>query len=209
MVLIKVVISALPIFQFSSLLAPISVKYSIAQEIRKFLWQGRKTNTERMHLVNWNIVRAPKTHGGLGILDPTLSNISLGDKILWRLVIGKQEWWKHFLVHKCLEGDQLHCLDTTPPTQPGSPIWKLLKPSLSLFHSKSTWILENRKQISIWEDYIMGNPLLRENKEQEPLFLWFSEHGINTLFYLSIWNPYGSWVGWLLANHPPHLLPIF
>jgi hypothetical protein len=113
-----------------------------------------------MHLVNWNIVRVPKSHGGLGILDPTLSNISLGDKILWRLVTGKKEWWKKVLVHKYLEGDQLHCLDTTPPTQPGSPIWKLLKASLSLFQSKSTWIPGNGKQISIWEDNIMGNPPL-------------------------------------------------
>jgi hypothetical protein len=47
-----------------------------------------------MHLINWNVVRALKTHGGLGILDPTLSNLDLGEKILWRLVSGKKEWWK-------------------------------------------------------------------------------------------------------------------
>jgi hypothetical protein len=140
-VLIKAVLSALPIFQFSSLLAPTSVKSTITQEIRKFLWQGGKNNNKRMHLVNWNTVRAPKIHGGLGIRDPTLSNIALGAKILWRLVIGKQEWWKKVPVQKYLEGDQLRCLDTTPPTQPGSPIWKLLKASLPLFQSKATWIL--------------------------------------------------------------------
>jgi hypothetical protein len=35
------------------------------------------------------IVRAPKSHGGLGILDPTLTNLALGAKILWHLVSDK------------------------------------------------------------------------------------------------------------------------
>jgi hypothetical protein len=86
-VLIKLVLSSLPIFQFSTLLAPTNVKLSIAQELRGFLWHGVKSNTKRMHLVNWNIVRAPKTHEGLEIIDPTLSNLALGAKILgdWSL----------------------------------------------------------------------------------------------------------------------------
>jgi hypothetical protein len=77
-VLIKTALSALPIFQFLSLLAPPSVKTSISQEIRKFLWRGGNNNNKIMHLVNWKIVRVPKTHGGLGILDPSLSNLVLG-----------------------------------------------------------------------------------------------------------------------------------
>jgi hypothetical protein len=104
---IKSILTTLPIFQFSSLLAPTNVKSSISQEIQKFLWMGGKTNTKRMHLVKWKTIRAPKTHGGLGIPDPTLTNMALGVKILWRLVTGKHESWKKVLPHKYLIGDRL------------------------------------------------------------------------------------------------------
>jgi hypothetical protein len=49
-VLIKAVLSALLVFQFSSLLAPRNIKSSIAQEIKKFLWQGGKSNSKRLPL---------------------------------------------------------------------------------------------------------------------------------------------------------------
>ena len=99
-----------------------------------------------MHLVNWNIVRATKTHGGLGIFDPSLSNLALGEIILWHLVFGRKEWWKKVLIHKYFEGDKIQSLDATPSSQPGSPIWKLLKASLPLIKRKITWILGNGKR---------------------------------------------------------------
>jgi len=70
LVLIKSVLSSLPIYQFSSLLAPMGIKKSLAQAIRKCLWQGGKSNTKKFHLVNWNLVKSPKDHGGLGVRDP-------------------------------------------------------------------------------------------------------------------------------------------
>jgi hypothetical protein len=97
---------------------------------KKIPLAGGKKNTKRMHLVNWNIVRALKIHGGLGILDLVLTNLVLGAKILWHLVTGKKEWWKKVLVNKYLEGDRIRCMDSSPSRQPGSPIWKLLKASL-------------------------------------------------------------------------------
>jgi hypothetical protein len=49
-VLIKSVLSALPIFQFSSLLAPKGILKDLAQLIHKFLWQGGKSNHKKFHL---------------------------------------------------------------------------------------------------------------------------------------------------------------
>jgi hypothetical protein len=63
LVLIKAMLSAFPIYQFSSLLAPASIKSSLAQSIRKFLWEGGKTNRKRYHLVKWQVVREPKELG--------------------------------------------------------------------------------------------------------------------------------------------------
>jgi len=81
-VLIKSVLSALPIFQYSTLLALVGIKQQIAQEIRRFLLQAGHTDSKRFHLVNWTTVRAPKAHSGLGIKDPALMNLAMGVKIL-------------------------------------------------------------------------------------------------------------------------------
>jgi hypothetical protein len=81
-------------FQFSSLLAPMGIKKAMAKFIHKFLWQGGKDNEKKFHMENWNIVCAPREHGGLRVLDPERVNISLGEKLLWILVIGSKEWWK-------------------------------------------------------------------------------------------------------------------
>jgi hypothetical protein len=104
LVLIKYVLSSLPIYHFSSLLAPMGIKKYLAQDIQKFLWQGGKSNTNRLHLANWNLVRSPKDHRGLGIRDPKLVNIALGTKLLWRMVMGKNKWWKKSLMKKNLKG---------------------------------------------------------------------------------------------------------
>jgi hypothetical protein len=45
LVLAKEILLALLVFQYSSLLAPMSVKRKIARQIRKFLWEGRKNST--------------------------------------------------------------------------------------------------------------------------------------------------------------------
>jgi hypothetical protein len=65
-----------------------SVEREISHQIQKFLWEGGKTSTKKFHLVNWRIVRAPKMNGGLGIKDPTLVNVALGAKLLWRMISG-------------------------------------------------------------------------------------------------------------------------
>eukprot|EP00253_Pinus_taeda_P013603 PITA_13603 len=85
-ILIKSVLSALPIFQAAFLLAPPNVMEQISRLLRDFLWQGGKGNENRIHLVNWDAVKRMKEEGGLQIRDPQLVNLALGGKILWKLI---------------------------------------------------------------------------------------------------------------------------
>jgi hypothetical protein len=124
-VLIKSIMSSLPLFQFSSLLAPKGALKDMAQLIHKFLWQGGKSNTKKFHLVNWNIVSSPKDSGGLGIRDPEVANLAMGAKLLWRLISGRKEWWKSTITKKYKLGARKRCMDSIPEIQPGSQIWKL------------------------------------------------------------------------------------
>jgi hypothetical protein len=155
-VLIKSVLSALPIFQFSSLLAPQNVKSSISSLLRRFLWEGGKTDKKKYHLIKWDIVKHPKENGGLGIRDPGLSNLAMGAKILWNLVSRKNDWWKRILQKKYLVGSRLRCLDQRHSLDSGSPIGKLLSASIPLIQSQLTWIPGNGRKILIGADNIMG-----------------------------------------------------
>jgi hypothetical protein len=82
-VLVKSMLSSFPIFQFSTLLAPIGIKKEMAQLIHKFLWKGGEDNEKKFHMVNWSAVCTPKEHGGLGIQDLEKINITIGEKLLW------------------------------------------------------------------------------------------------------------------------------
>jgi hypothetical protein len=79
-ILIKSVLSALPIYQASFLLAPKSVTDLISKLLRDFLWQGGKGNQNKFHLVKWETVKRPISEGGLQIRDPALSQPGDGRK---------------------------------------------------------------------------------------------------------------------------------
>jgi len=58
--------------------------------------------------------------GGLGIKGSSICNIALGFKMLWRMVIQKNEWWKKVIIHKYFLGERLCFLDNEPVVQWGS-----------------------------------------------------------------------------------------
>ena len=70
----------------------------VTRENKNFLWQGDKSsNLKKFHLVNWEIVSRPKICKGVGVRDPNKMNLALGAKILWRILSGKEAWWKEIL----------------------------------------------------------------------------------------------------------------
>jgi hypothetical protein len=68
-ILIKAVLllTALPLYQCSALLAPKGIVKQITMKIRSFLWKGGKSKHKKFHLVNWKQVTSAKNKGGLGI----------------------------------------------------------------------------------------------------------------------------------------------
>ena len=52
LVLLKLVLSSIPIYQSSILLAPSSVISKIESILKKFLWEGGKGNMKKLHLVS-------------------------------------------------------------------------------------------------------------------------------------------------------------
>ena len=70
---------------------------NISMEIRNFLWQGGKVRYKKFHLIKWDVVKAPKFNGGLGIRDLEQMNKALGAKLVWRMVTGNRDWWKEVI----------------------------------------------------------------------------------------------------------------
>jgi hypothetical protein len=88
-VLIKAILSTLPLYQCSAALAPQRVLNQISMQIRKFLWHGGKSNEKKSTLVKWNVVRNPRDRGDLEMRYPTLMNLAMGVKLLWRMISEK------------------------------------------------------------------------------------------------------------------------
>ena len=89
LVLIRAVLSSLPIFQSSMILAPKSITVQISKILRDFLWNGGKGSQNKIHLVNWELLKRPLSEGGLQIRDPELANLALGGKLVWQLYAEK------------------------------------------------------------------------------------------------------------------------
>ena len=79
--LIKSILSALPLYQFSLIVAPASIHKKIKIIVISFLWQGGKSETKNFSLVNWNQVTAHYKNGGLSIKTLGTMNLALGTKI--------------------------------------------------------------------------------------------------------------------------------
>jgi hypothetical protein len=209
MILIKLVLSTLPLFQFSSLLALKGVLKDMAHLIRKFLWQGGKSNSKKFHLVNWDIVSTPKKSGGLGIRDPEVENIAMGSKLLWRIVSGRKEWWKTTIIKKYRLGGRKRCMDNMVDPQPGSQIWKLIRASIPSFKEHLSWIPRNGKLIRLWKDLILGVYLTSREDKFGDLKIWLMAKQKCTLFDISTWNENGSWKEWSLGCVPAHVAHLF
>ena len=125
MVLINSVLTSLPIYQCSVLLAPKTITNKIEELLRRFLWEGGRNNEKKLHLVSWDKIKKPKTEGGLQIRDVATQNLAMGGKILWNMISGKNNWSKQILRKKYFTGNRKRCLDNPPKRQTGSPIFML------------------------------------------------------------------------------------
>ena len=131
----------------------------------------------------------------------------MGDKIIWRLVTGKKEWWKEVIRRKYIRWPRTKMLDSVWVGK-GTTLWKLCKSSLSKIRENCYWIPGNGKRINIWKSKILGQPPRSLLPGQTPLADWACEQGISTLFDLSIWDVKGHWAGWKELSPPASLATV-
>jgi hypothetical protein len=144
-VLIKVVLANIPIYQSSLLLAPNATIEKFEALLRRFLWEGGKQSGRKLHLISWGEITKPYLEGGLQFKDLQIQNLSLGAKSLWNTIIENPTWRKRVLWKKYYRGPRKKCLERLAKVEKGSPIFSLCQKSLHHFNSQLTWLLGNRK----------------------------------------------------------------
>jgi hypothetical protein len=94
--LMKLVLTGMPIYQVSTILAPKIIMNQMARGIRFFLCEEGKINNKKFHIINSKMLWDSKDRGGLTIRDIFLKNLAMVVKLVWSLVTNTQEWWKTF-----------------------------------------------------------------------------------------------------------------
>ena len=156
LILIKAVLSSLPIFHSFLLLDPKSILSHISKILMDFLWEGGKGNQNKMHLVSWDILKRSTSEGGLQIHDPELENLALGGKFIQQLYADKNHLVSKIFWMKYLKDGSLRNLKTAN-TPTCTIIWNLCRRGIDNIHHQLYRIPGNGKRILLWGDKILGN----------------------------------------------------
>ncbi|CAN1122537.1 Putative ribonuclease H protein At1g65750 [Linum perenne] len=100
LVIIKSVLSALSVYYLSLFRAPCSVISTLERIQCRFLWFG-VADVERIHWINWHLVKTPRKLGGLEVSYLMTLNTALLSKWHWRFAIERSAWWRMLIVQKC------------------------------------------------------------------------------------------------------------
>jgi hypothetical protein len=156
LILIKSVLSSLPIYQASYLMAPKSISGQINKIMRDFLWHGGKGNQNKFHLVKWETTKRTLREGGLQIRDPDLANTTLGCKILWKLHSDPNHPVSKTLRHKYIPNAKIRNLQNANSRR-STLLWQLCIKGIRFFMQNLYRIPGNGKRVKLWTDRIMGH----------------------------------------------------
>ena len=93
MVLIKVVLTSLPVYWMALVPLPKSILGKLKSMIFFFLW-GSLGNKKKYHLVDWLSLSKPIAQGGWGIKNLDWFSTSLRLKFFWLALCGNGLWFK-------------------------------------------------------------------------------------------------------------------
>ncbi|CAJ2662883.1 unnamed protein product [Trifolium pratense] len=92
LVLIKSVLTSLPVYALSFFKAPSGIISSIESILIKFFWGGSE-NLRKVSWINWNTICLRKEYGGLGVRQLREFNLALLGKWCWRMLVDREGLW--------------------------------------------------------------------------------------------------------------------
>lgn len=92
LLMLKTVVSAIPIFPMAYFKLPGMVIKNMQQKMRKFLWNGNQEQ-DKTPLMAWDKVCKPKGGGGAWLHDWRLINKAMGAKLVWQMYSKPEQRW--------------------------------------------------------------------------------------------------------------------
>src|SRR3954470_15592019 len=109
-------------YQMGLYLLPEGTHADFAKELSRFFWAARDGH-QKYHMVKWADVCAPKSFGGIGILDSRRFNLALMLKWVWRILRDEGGLWLQLIKAKYLRGRPLLACDR----REGSQFWRAIQ----------------------------------------------------------------------------------
>ncbi|XP_026458492.1 uncharacterized protein LOC113359008 [Papaver somniferum] len=156
LVLIKFVLSSIPIYNMAVYKWPCSVIKECEKIMRNFLWSG-DGETRKFTTISWKRVCTPFDEGGLGIRRLSDLNKALLMNMMWNLLNSKEEWAMFFAVKFKDKNGQWISQWKLSSMCPGLKwAWKSLKTNIR-------WIIGTGHHISVWFDTWAGDSHIIES----------------------------------------------
>ncbi|CAL1404024.1 unnamed protein product [Linum trigynum] len=158
--LCNAVLEIQPAYLFCLFNAPRFVVDKLEKIQRDFIWSGRQ-GENKLHLVPWDVCKAPKRFGGLGIADLRIRNQSLLCKWWWRFARERDAWWRELISFKFpnASSDWMSGARSGPC---GSSIWAHILKTKKLFWKFAYVEAGAGSGVSLWQDVWIKGRLLRE-----------------------------------------------
>lgn len=134
LILIKHVLSSIPLFLCSALPLPQSFFIPILQVFARF-FLGQTEFGNRVHWVAWSSICRPTEEGGLGIRDLRETNVSFMCKHLWKLSVSTS-LWSTLISAKYLQGSSIQNAECK---RGHSAAWRAMSMSRNLFLQNTVW----------------------------------------------------------------------
>lgn len=145
LVLIKSVLTSIPLYRMGSFAFPKKVLHQLDAAVINFFW-GFKSDRPAMHMLNKHILFAPKSIGGLNIRSFSLMNQALLAKQFWRLTQQPNSLFASWTISKYFKGN----LESLPHhTSQPTPVWKGLAQNLDLIRSQLWWKINLGNNVNI------------------------------------------------------------
>ncbi|XP_057871094.2 uncharacterized protein LOC131077585 [Cryptomeria japonica] len=123
--MIKFVLSAVPIYSMQCFQMPSLVGAKLDGYLKKFVWDRAKEH-KKIPLINWDTMCMRKEDGGAGLRKMSLQNLALGAKLSWKMYKSPNKLWCRIFQKKYLDSDDFERIFTIADAYRSSPTWNFL-----------------------------------------------------------------------------------
>jgi hypothetical protein len=134
-----------------SLKLPLTVIEIIDKHRKNYLWRGKDFNSKRYNLAAWDLVRKPKSKGGLGVVNLSIQNDALLLKQLHKFYSKADIQWVALIWQKYYNNIVPYLT-----RERGSFWWKDIFRLHTQFRGVATCNPNRGDTVSFWEDIIDG-----------------------------------------------------